>query len=67
MPKRKPLVNKQKPNVGYKYDEGADEWSWKCPACKQTLYAPSKQALIKSNYYHARVKPIENRKCPQKW
>ena len=67
MPKRKPLIKKPKSSKGYQYDEGADEWSWKCSACNKTYHAPTKEAIVKTNYYHARIKPIEKRLCPQKW
>ena len=58
---------KSKSSVGYQYDEGAGEWSWTCSACKKTIHAPSRAELVKANFYHARIKPIEKRTCPQKW
>ena len=58
---------KNKSSVGYQYDEGAGEWSWTCSACKKTIHAPSRAELVKANFYHARIKPIEKRTCPQKW
>lgn len=54
-------------NVGYKYHEKGDEWSFTCNACKNTIYAPTKTEIQKQFIKHSLVKPIENRKCPAKW
>lgn len=70
MPKQKKQITpmrRRKSQLGYQYNEGAGEWSWTCSACNKTLHAPTKKEIVKANFYHARIKPIEKRLCPQKW
>ena len=68
MPKKKSTDNEYtQPPVGYKHDEGAGEWSFTCASCNQTIYAPTKSEIQNQFIKHSLVKPIENRKCPNKW
>ena len=39
-------------SIGYQYDFFAQEWSFKCGACGEMLYAPTKKEMWGNHWIH---------------